>query len=302
MEALKKLNFNHLLHFHAVAKAGTVTAAAVELGLAQPTVSAQLRQLERDLGCELFQRIGRGLELTETGRVVQRYVNDIFSIGEEMLQTLEGRPSTGRQRLRVGVADVLSKMAVARVLEPLLVGQEAVHLLCFEGKPVDLLAKLSVHELDLVLSDGPVGADQSIRAFNHLLGECSVTVFAPQESSEAYRREFPQALDGAPFVLPTGNTVLRRMLNDWFARQEIRPCIIAEIEDSALTKAFAQVRGALFAAPTLMSDQVASLYGAAPVGEIPAVQERFYAISLERKVRHPAVKTLLETSQEQIFQ
>jgi len=301
MEAAKKLNYHHLLHFYAVAKAGAVTAAAEELGLAQPTISAQLRQLERDLGCQLFQRIGRGLELTESGRVVQRYANDIFSIGDEMLHTLEGRPSTGRPRLRVGVADVLPKMAVARVLKPLLVGQEAAHLLCYEGKPVDLLAKLSVHELDLVLSDSPVGPDQSVRAFNHLLGECSVTVFAPEENYKSYHREFPQALDGAPFVLPTDNTALRRMLDDWFSHRAIHPQILAEIEDSALIKAVARVSGALFAAPTLMSDQVATLYGAAPVGEIHEIQERFYAISLERTVRHPAVKALLEASRQDMF-
>ena len=301
MNAMRKLNYHHLFYFYAIAKTGAITEAAEQLGVAQPTVSAQLRQFERDLGVQLFQRIGRGLELTETGRVIQRYANDIFSIGDEMINTLEGRPASGRPRLRVGVADVLPKMVVARVLEPLLVGPEAVHLLCYEGKPVDLLAKLAVHELDLVLSDAPVGTDQNIRAFSHLLGECSVTVFAPQESSEAYRREFPQALDAAPFVLPTDNTALRRMLDDWFSRQEIHPQVLAEIEDSALIKAFAQVRGTLFVAPTLMVDQVATLYGFAPVGEIQEIQSRFYAISLERKVKHPAVKALLEASQEDIF-
>ncbi len=301
MEAVKKLNYHHLLYFYTVSKTGAVTAAAEVLGVAQPTISAQLRQLEQDLGHRLFRRVGRGLELTEAGRVVQRYANDIFSIGDEMLQTLDGRPAGGRPRLRVGIADVLPKMAVAHVLEPLLVGEEAVHLLCYEGKPSALLAKLSIHEIDLVLSDSPVGSDQSIRAFSHLLGECSVTVFAPEVESKDYRREFPQSLDGAPFVLPTNNTALRRMLDDWFAVHEIRPQIVAEIEDSALVKAFARVRGALFASPTLIGDKAAVLYGAVPVGEIPDVQERFYAISLERKVRHPAVKALLEASYGGIF-
>jgi LysR family transcriptional activator of nhaA len=301
MSGVKRLNYHHLLYFYTVSKEGSVTAAAEALGVAQPTVSTQLQQFEQALGHPLFQRIGRGLELTVTGRIVQRYANDIFSIGDEMLDTLEGRPVSGRARLRVGVADVLPKIAVARVLEPLLVGEQAAHLICYEGKPVDLLAKLSVRELDLVLSDSPVGADQSIRAFNHLLGECSVTVFASQETSTAYRREFPQSLDGARFVLPTTNTVLRRMLDDWFARREIHPQVIAEIEDSALVKAFAQVTGALFAAPSLMADQVAALYGAVPVGEIQEIQARFYAISLERKVKHPVVRALLEASQKGIF-
>lgn len=301
MVAVRNINYRHLLYFHTVAKEGGVTAAAEVLGVAQPTVSAQLRQLEQDLGCELLQRVGRGLELTETGRVVQRYANDIFSIGSEMLQALDGRPTDGRPRLTVGIADVLPKLAVARVLEPLLVGDEAVHLVCYEGKPADLLAKLSVHELDLVLADAPVGSDQSIRAYSHLVGECSVTVFAAEEQAKAYRREFPQSLDGAPFVLPTSNTMLRRMLDDWFTLQDIHPQVLAEIEDSALVKSFSQVRGTLFAAPTLMQDQAAVMYGASPVGEIPEIRERFYAISLERKVRHPAVKALIEANQEGIF-
>ncbi len=298
---MRKLNYHHLLYFHAVAKTGAVTEAADELGVAQPTVSAQLRQFERDLGHQLVRRVGRGLELTQTGRVVYRYANDIFSIGNEMLQTLEGRPADGRQRLRVGVADVLPKMAVAQVLEPFLAAETAVHLLCYEGKPADLLAKLSVHELDLVLSDSAVGPDQNIRAFNHLIGECTATVFAPASSADHYRREFPQALDGAPFVLPTENTALRRMLDYWFARNEIQPHILAEIEDSALVKAFAQARGALFASPTVVRDHVAALYGAEAIGEIAEIKERFYAISLERQVKHPAVKALLESAQNGLF-
>lgn len=294
------INYRHLLYFYAVVKAGGVTAAADELGLAQPTISAQLRQFERDLGYQLFRRAGRGLEVTEAGRIVQRYANDIFSIGNEMVQTLKGRPVAGRSRLCIGIADALPKMAVALVLEPLLAG-ESVHLLCYEGKPADLLARLAVHQLDLVLSDAPVSREQNIRAFSHLLGECSVTVFAPRRKAEAYRGEFPQSLDGAPFLLPTDNTALRRMLDSWFAVQEIQPQIVAEIEDSALVKAIAPVANALFAAPTLMRDQVTAFHDAAPIGEIHEIRERFYAISLERKVKHPAVKALLEANQEGVF-
>ena len=281
----RRLNYHHLLYFHTVARTGAITEAAEELGLAQPTVSAQLRQFERNLGHQLLKRAGRGLELTETGRVVHRYANDIFALGDEMVQVLDGRPADGRPRLRVGIADVLPKMAVARVLEPLQSGQEAVHLLCYEGKPGELLSKLSVHELDIVLSDSPVGPDQNIRAFNHLLGECSLTIFAPRGSAAQYRREFPQALDGARFVAPTENTSMRRMLDYWFARQDIQPLIIAEIEDSALVKAFAQQQGGLFAAPTLVRDQVAALYEADPVGEI----RRFKSASTPSRSSEPSV-------------
>lgn len=297
---MNNINYRHLLYFYAVVKAGGVTAAADQLGLAQPTISAQLRTFERDLGYQLFRRAGRSLEVTEAGRIVQRYANDIFSIGDEMVQTLKGRPVAGRSRLCVGIADALPKMAVALVLEPLLTG-ESVHLLCYEGKPADLLARLAVHQLDLVLSDAPAGREQNIRAFSHLLGECSVTVFAPRRNAEAYRREFPQSLDSAPFLLPTDNTELRRVLDAWFALHEIQPQVVAEIEDSALVKAIAPVANALFAAPTLMRDQVNAFHDAVPIGEIDEIRERFYAISLERKVKHPAVKALLEANQADVF-
>lgn len=295
------LNYHHLLYFWTVARTGSVTAAAEELGLAQPTISAQLRSLEESLGQKLFERIGRRLELTDTGRTVYRYANEIFSLGREMIQTLDGRPADQRERLRVGVADVLPKMVVSRLLAPLLSSAEDVHLICYEGKPAELLARLSIHELDLVLSDAPVGAEFNIRAFNHELGECGVTVFAPKKQAKKFRKNFPQSLDGAPFVMPTENTALRRMLDYWFARNDIHPHVLAEFEDSALMKAFTQLEFALFAAPSAVKDPIADLYGMEEIGIAKDLRERFYAISLERKVRNPAVIRLVETAHQRLF-
>ena len=193
---MKWLNYHHLLYFWTVARTGAVTAAAAELGLAQPTVSAQIRTLEAQLDRKLFRQVGRNLELTEAGRVVFRYADDIFSLGAELLDTLEGRPTGGRPRLRVGVADVLPKTAVTRVLLPAAGGEEPAHLVCLEGKPAELLAKLALNELDLVLSDAPVGAESSIRAYNHMLGESPVALFGAGENGAA-KLDHEAAVEGA---------------------------------------------------------------------------------------------------------
>ena len=300
-ENMQWLNYHHLFYFWTVARTGGVTAASAEIGLAQPTISAQIRSLEEAIGHRLFDRIGRRLEMTETGRTVYRYADDIFSLGKELRDTLDGGVADRREKLRVGVADVLPKMVATRVLTPLLSGDDETHLICYEGKPVELLARLSSHELDLVLSDAPVGAEANIRAFNHELGECGVSVFAPKRSARRYSKDFPASLDGAPFVAPTDNTSLRRMLDYWFARQRIRPHILAEFEDSALLKAFSQSTNAVFAAPSLVKQSISNLYGVAEVGQPEGVRERFFAISLERKVRNPAVAKLLEAAHERIF-
>jgi len=301
VETMQWLNYQHLFYFWTVARTGGVTAASEEIGLAQPTISTQIRILEDSLGHRLFDRIGRRLELTETGRTVYRYASDIFSLGRELQQTLDGSAPDHRERLRVGVADALPKMIATRVLLPLLEGENEVHLICYEGKPTELLARLSSHELDLVLSDSPVGPEASVRAFNHELGECGVSVFAPKKEARRYKRDFPASLDGARFALPTNNTTLRRMLEYWFTRRRIRPRIVGEFEDSALLKAFSQSAGALFAAPSVVKEWITQLYGVAEVGAAEGVRERFFAISLERKVRNPAAARLLEAAHEDTF-
>jgi LysR family transcriptional activator of nhaA len=230
------LNYHHLFYFWTVAKEGTIAAACQKLRLAQPTVSTQLRVLEQALGYKLFERHGRNLLLTETGRIVYRYANEIFTTGQELMDTLEGRPVEGRLRLRVGIADVLTKEVAHLLLSPALTANEPVQLSCYEGKPAALLAALSTFELDLVLSDSPIPPEVKLKGFNHLLGESSVTVFAAKSEAASYRRKFPGSLEGAPFLLPTDNTSLRRSLDQWFAAQRIRPSIIAEFCSGCLAK------------------------------------------------------------------
>jgi LysR family transcriptional activator of nhaA len=295
------LNYHHLLYFWTVAKAGSVTAACEQLRLAQPTVSAQIRALEKSLGHKLFRRLGRNLTLTDTGVIVYRYANDIFSLGEELIDTVEGRPSGAPVHLRVGVADVLPTLLVYRFLEPALRSPEPVRVICYEGKPTPLLGQLSVHELDLVLSDAPMGPEMRLRAFNHLLGECSVSVFAPKALARRYRKGFPGSIDGAPFLMPTNNTSLRRLLDHWFAEDGIHPRVVGEFEGGALLKVFGQEGLGLFAAPSVIAEHVEKNYAVREIGRLESVRERFYAISLERQVKHPGVAAVLEGAHREIF-
>jgi LysR family transcriptional activator of nhaA len=299
------LNYHHLLYFWTVAREGSVTRASEQLYLSQPTISAQIRALERALGDKLFVKSGRRLVLTEIGRVVFRYAEEIFTLGRELTDTLKGRASgrtLGRPvRFLVGIADVVPKLIAYRVLEPALRLPEPVHIICMEGKSERLLAELAVHELDLVLTDSPISPSVKVKAYNHLLGECGVTVFAPAKLSARYKRNFPRSLQDAPFLLPTENTASRRLLDQWFNSQDIRPNVVGEFEDSALLKVFGQTGLGLFAASSVIEEEIKTQYGVRPIGRIDTVRERFYAISIERKLKHPAVVAISEAARQELF-
>jgi LysR family transcriptional activator of nhaA len=295
------LNYHHLLYFWVVAKEGTIAAACEKLMLAQPTISAQIRALEKALGEKLFRRSGRYLVLTETGRVVYQYADEIFSLGRELIDTLKGRPTGSPVRFNVGVADVLPKLVAYQLLKPAMSLPERVRLICYESTQAELLAKLAIHELDLVLSDRPIGPDVQVRAFSHLLGECGVSIFGTKDLADSYRRRFPASLDGAPFLLPTSTTALRRELEHWFDAQDIRPVVVGEFDDSALLKVFGQAGAGLFAAPDVIEKEVRRQYGMRVIGRVESVTERFYAISVERKVKHPAVVAIADAAREKLF-
>jgi LysR family transcriptional activator of nhaA len=299
------LNYHHLLYFWVTAREGSVTRASEQLYLSQPTISAQIRALERSLGEKLFLKSGRNLVLSEIGRVVFRYAEEIFSLGRELTDTLKDRThnrSLGRPvRFQVGIADVVPKLVAYRILEPALRMTEPVHIICKEDKPERLLAELAVHEVDLVLTDAPMNSSVRVKAYNHLLGECGVTIFALPKQASAYKRKFPRSLDGAPFLLPTENTSLRRSLDQWFESQNIRPAVVGEFEDNALLKVFGQTGLGLFAAPSAIEAEIHEQYGVQVVGRIKTVRERFYAISVERKLKHPAVVAISETARQELF-
>ncbi|MGE3540396.1 MAG: transcriptional activator NhaR [Candidatus Tectimicrobiota bacterium] len=295
------LNYHHLHYFWVVAREGSIARASVQLHLAQPTISGQIRALEEALGEQLFTRVGRHLVLTEVGRVVYRYAEEIFTLGRELMDTLKGR-ATGRPlRLVVGVADVLPKLIAYRLLEPALHLPTPVQVVCREGKLDRLLAELALYELDVVLSDAPSSSLNNVRAFNHLLGECGISLFGTTALAHEYRAGFPASLDNAPFLLPTDNTMLRRALEQWFTSIGIRPRVMGEFEDSALLNAFGQTSLGIFAGPAVIEAEIQQQYGVVVIGRIETVRERFYAIAVERKLRHPAIIALSEVARETLF-
>jgi LysR family transcriptional activator of nhaA len=296
------LNYHHLLYFWVVAREGSIVRASEQLRLAQPTISGQLRALEEALGDKLFQRAGRHLVLTEMGRVVFRYADEIFTLGRELLGTVQGHPTDRPLRVTVGVTDVVPKMVTYLLLEPVLQLTPPVHLVCREGKLEHLLAELSLYNLDVVLSDTPLTPVVKVRAFNHLLGECGVTFCGTAPLAAAYRDGFPRSLDAAPMLLPTDNTTLRRSLDHWFETEALRPRVVGEFEDFALLKVFGQQGLGLFAVPSIIEATVQHQYGVEVIGRVAAIRERFYAITLNRKLRHPAVVALSEAARHTLFQ
>lgn len=283
------LNYHHLYYFWTVARLGSVTAAAAELRVAQPTVSGQIHALEQSLGRKLFARAGRGLALTPTGETVFRYAGEIFTLGRELQDTLQGRAIGVPARFVVGVSDALPSRVAFRILAPALSLPTPVHLVCRQDRTDRLVADLALHTLDLVLADAPIGPGGPVRAFNHPLGECGVVFAASAELAASHRRRFPRSLDGAPMILPGGNSALRRALEQWFVAQELRPRVVAEIDDSALRKSFAQSGAGIVALPAVAEDELLRHYELARVGATDGVRERFYALSLERRLKHPAV-------------
>jgi LysR family transcriptional activator of nhaA len=298
---MRWLNYHHLLYFWVVAREGTVTKAAEVLHLRQPTVSEQLKTLEDELGEQLFDRSKRRLSLTETGRMVYRYADEIFHLGQELQDMLAGAPGGRAAKLRVGVSDVVPKLLLHRLLEPALRMEDPVQIVCREDKTERLLADLAISDLDLVIADAPLGGQARVRAFNHLLGECGVTFLAVKELATAHRDQFPASLDGAPLLLPTENTVLRRSLEHWFDAVGVRPRVVGEFEDSAILKQFGQYGEGMFAGPTAMEEELKQQYGVDVVGRTDHVVERFYAITVERRIKHPAVRAISQAAQRTIF-
>ncbi|TWU55893.1 transcriptional activator NhaR [Rubripirellula reticaptiva] len=295
------LNYHHLMYFWMVAKEGGITPAAELLHLSQPTLSTQIQKLEKSMGVKLFERKGRAMLLTDSGQMVFRYADEIFGLGNELADAIRGRPTENSIRLLVGVPDVLPKLVTYRILKPVLALDERVKLVCTEGKLKDLLADLAMHRLDVVLADSPLTPELNVRAFNHLLGQCDVTVFGTAAMAKKYAKGFPKSLDGAPMLLPTQNTTLRRSLEQWFDDQDIRPEVAHEFEDSAVLKVFGQAGEGMIFVPTAVANDVASHYSLKQVGRIPEIIERFYAISVERRLKHPAVVAISQSARDNLF-
>jgi LysR family transcriptional activator of nhaA len=295
-ESLQDLNFLHLYYFWAAAREGGISAACERLQLSQPTISMQIRKLEKSLGHKLFQRTGRGLALTEMGQTVFDYADEIFAMGRELMGTLRGMPSGSSAKLMVGVPKAMPKMVAYRLLEPVLHLPEHVHIVCREGDFDQLLADMGRHRYDVIISDTPVRPDERVRTFNHALGESGVSICATAALATHFRRRFPKSLDGAPFLLPTAGTDMRRALDRWFDSQKITPRIVAEFDDSALLKEFGHAGAGLFPVPSAVLSEVKRQYSVELVGKLSSVRLKFYAITTERKLKHPAVVAISENA------
>lgn len=299
--SMQWINYHHLLYFWMVAKEGSIAAAAQRLRLSQPTISTQIRTLEDTLEVQLFDRSGRRMVLTEVGRVAFRYAEQIFNLGHEMVDVLHARPTGRPLEMVVGVTFVIPKLIAHQLLMPALGLPDGLHVICREDRFDRLLGQLARHELDLVLSDVPIGPDISVKAFNHLLGSCGVSFFAAPALAKKYRRSFPSSLDRAPFLLPMTGSAVRRELDRWFDAHDIRPQIVGQFDDSALLKVFGQSGAGLFAAPTVIEAEIKRAYAVQVIGRTQEIREHFYAITVERKLRHPGVVAISASAKATLF-
>jgi LysR family transcriptional activator of nhaA len=290
------VNYHHMLYFWLVAREGSLARASAELRLAQSTVSKQIHQFEDVLGQKLFAKSGRSLVLTEGGRLVFRYADEIFGLGREMLDTLRDRPVGKPLRITIGIADVVPKLVAERVIAPVLGLAEPVHLVCREDAADRLLAALALHELDVILTDAPANPNVKVRAFSHMLGESDIGFFGHPSLSSRYRNGFPASLDGAPMLLPTEESVLRRTLDQWFDANDIRPHVIGEFQDSALLKVFGARGVGVFPASMSVAKDVQDQYRVEFVGRAANVRERLYAVTLDRRIKHPAVVLICQAA------
>ncbi|RZA33511.1 MAG: LysR family transcriptional regulator [Lysobacteraceae bacterium] len=288
------INYKHLHYFHAVATLGTVARAAEQLHVTAQAISMQLQVLEEQLGEALFKKKGRVLELTEAGKTVLRYAGQIFDLGNELEQSVRRGAFNGDETLRVGICDVIAKTLAFRLLQPAREAGLAMRLICHEGRFEDMVLELTAHKLDLVIADQGLPTGGAVRGFTHLLGSSTLTVFGHPDLCAAWPGAFPQRLRGAPFLLPGRDAAIHTQLKSWFESHELRPITVGEFDDGALLKSFACAGTGFMVAPTVLSDIVREEDGLEVIGTVDSIVEHFYAVSVERRERHPAVRRILD--------
>jgi len=296
------LNYKHLHYFWVVAKAGSITLASQRLHITPQTISGQLSLFEDTLGEALFNRTNRRFDLTDRGKLVLSYAEEIFSLGQELEDTLRLKPIERPLQFRVGICEAVPKSIAYLLIEPALRSQNELRIICREGSMTNLLGELAVHKLDIVIADSPMPNNINIRAFNHLLGECGLTFFATPSLAQKFADSpFPQCLHGAPILLPGVDDAVRPKLMGWLDDKRIVPRIMGEFDDGALMKVFGQAGVGIFAAPSSTLDQTEKQFGLVALGSTKEVTKSFYAISVERKLTHPAVVAISEAARLEIF-
>lgn len=295
------LNYHHLYYFWTAARHGSVSQACKELRLSQPAMSAQLKELEATLGHPLFDRHARGLCLTEFGQVAKRYADEIFALGNEFLRVVDGSEAVPVRSLHIGIADVIPKIIAYAVIQPIMNAAQGAAVHCHEDKSEVLASALALHQLDVILSDEPLDSSSAIRAFSHFLGAGGISFLAEKSLAQRYRRKFPKSLDGAPLLLPSRASAVRRRIDLWLADLEVSPKISMEFQDSALMKIFGKNGLGIFPVPTAVERDVRRDFKLETVGRTEAVKDTFYLISLERKVKHPLISLMIQEAKNGLF-
>ena len=298
---MRHLNYSHLQYFWTVAREGSIVRAAEILHITPQTISGQLKLLDEAVGTPLFNRSGRRLVLSETGRVVFGYADEIFSIGAELANVVRGQDAAGTALLNVGVVSSMPKLVVERIIAPALTGDDPIRVSCHEASLEQLLADLAIHRLDLVLSDQPMPVGLGLRAYNHRLGSSGLSFFSVRKGAAKLKRRFPGSMDGAEMLLPSRDSALRRLMDEWFEANDLRPKIVGEFDDSALLKAFGEAGVGLFSGPTVIETEICRMYRASVIGRAPEVTENFYAISPERRLKHDAVVAITNLARADLF-
>jgi LysR family transcriptional activator of nhaA len=294
-------NYKHLHYFWVVAHEGSIAKASEKLHITPQTISGQLSILEASVSNPLFIKEGRGLRLTDTGRLVLGYANDIFELGNELRDVLRGNPQVGPSEFIVSAASALPKTIVQKILQPSMNMDQGIQLTCREGPVESILAELAIHKVDMVLSDTPITGSLSIKAYSHKLGESGLTFFATAKLAKQYRQGFPHSLNQAPLLMPTNQFAIRQLVNYWLDEQQIYPNVKGQFDDSALMKSFGQSGLGIFFMPSIIAEEVCQNFNVEVLGSTEQVKQKFYAISVERKVKHPAVAVICDTARHTLF-
>lgn len=298
---MRWLNYQHLYYFWHVARCGSVTEASQQLRLAQPTISAQLKSFEEVLGEKLFERQGRSLKLTEAGQLANRYAQQIFSMGQELLDVLDGKTHGAVRELKVGIADVVPKSLAYRLIRPGFATDSVTTVHCFEDKTERLLADLSIAEIDFVIADRPIPPNVKVKAFNHLIGECGVSFLGSKLLANKYRKNFPTSLNAAPLLLPTEESAIRHELSHWFNRVGIEPVCIGAFQDRAFMKLAAKDGRGIMPIPSVVEDEVREEFKLELVGRSTEVKEQLYIISIDRRLKNPIIIQICTEGQKKLF-
>lgn len=296
---MAKLNYKHLRYFWMVGKTGSIARASEQLFLTPQSISGQLTELEESLQVKLFRKVGRGLELSDMGRKVFSYADEIFTLGNELVKLTQNEDVIKCQPFHIGIADSVAKSIAYRVIEPILKLDKSIRLICKEGKLPNLLSEMSINKLDLVIADRPMPTNLNVRAYNHFLGESKLAIFGTKSLIQQNNsNEFPKNLNNANFLIPGEDFSIQKKLLQWFESKKVYPHIVAEFDDSALLKSFGQSGAGFFAAPNAIAEYICKQYEVEVVGVIDTFYEQLYAITTERKLTHPAIITLIKSTNE----